>query len=181
VSDNVAGARSIARHLYNLGHRQVGLLGGPLNTSTGRDRASGFSRFFQRRASDGCAVTSVEGDFSYDAGLHGIRRLLDYNPDVTAVFAGNDTMAMGAINGLIELGLRVPDDVSIVGFDDIPMAGWPIWNLTTAAQPTQEMAKVGVQLLLARVQEPRRMPEQRVFATALRLRGTTAAPRVGGN
>ena len=85
-------------------------------------------------------------------------------------------MAMGAMNGLISLGLRVPEDVSVVGFDDIPMASWPIWDLTTAAQPITEMATVGLQLLLKRIHEPDRPHDERVFRTSLRLRGSTAPP-----
>jgi len=176
VSDNVGGARRVAQHLHRLGHRHVGIISGPLNTSTARDRAHGFCRFFERRAADGCTVRRVEGDFSYQDGFVGVQRLLADDPTLTGVFAANDTMAMGAMNGLISLGLRVPEDVSVVGFDDIPMASWPIWDLTTAAQPITEMATVGLQLLLKRIHEPDRPHDERVFRTSLRLRGSTAPP-----
>lgn len=179
VSDNIGGARQVAQHLHRLGHRRVGIVSGPLRTSTGRDRARSFCHFFERRTADGCTVHQVEGDFSYQAGFVGIQRLLADDPAVTGVFAANDTIAMGAINGLFSLGLRVPEDVSVVGFDDIPMAGWPIWNLTTAVQPITAMARVGLQLLLKRIQEPDRPHVERVFRTTLRLRGSTGPPSAG--
>ena len=171
VTDNIAGGALIGEHLLALGHRRIGLINGLTNTSTARDRAKGFLDVASAAAD--VQVAEEDGDFSHDSGVEAARALLAQTPDVTAVFATNDAMAMGVINHCRATGLRVPEDLSVVGFDDLPMAAWPIWDLTTVKQPIRQMAARGLRLLFERLDAPNRPPQHQQFETELVVRGTT--------
>jgi len=179
-TDNEAGACAIADHLFALGHRRIGLIAGPLNTSTARDREGAFRYRLDELCIPFPADSIVRGDFSHDSGSHCMRQLLNRSADerVTAVFAVNDAMAIGALNAAIEQGIAVPQDVSVVGFDDSPMARWPAFRLTTVRQPVDEMARWGVERVIARVDDPSLPHQRHIFPSALIVRATTGAPGV---
>jgi LacI family transcriptional regulator, galactose operon repressor len=177
VSDNTGGGRAVAEAILNLGHRRIALIGGPENTSTSRDRELGFT--LQLRAADTPLDPRLRrtGQYSHISGYQWCLDLLATDPRPTAVFAANDVIAFGALDAARRLAIRVPEELSIVGFDDIDMAGWEAFNLTTARQPLADMARTAARLLLERIasEEPLE-PRRRVFPVELVHRSTLAAP-----
>ena len=117
------------------------------------------------------------GPFSHDAGFAAARDLLQSERAPTAIVCGNDFIALGALSAARQAGLRVPVDVTIIGFDDIPMAGWPLVNLTTITCDLDALAQAAVAQLLAEIQGPRRSTAVERIPVTLALRGTHAAPR----
>ena len=178
--DNDQGGYLAGEHLIALGHRRIACLVGPSDVTPSAGRIAGFQRAL---AEAGLAVTAeglVRGNGRSDGGAAAVRQLLNRGivsaGDVTAIFAFNDQMAIGAIGALQRAGYRVPEDVSVVGFDDIPLSAAIFPALTTIAQPIGEMGAVGVRLLLDRIAQ-RDAPYQRVrLATRLVVRESTGPP-----
>jgi LacI family transcriptional regulator len=177
TADNYGGALAATRLLVSLGHTRIGAVLGPDETSTGRDRLRGF------RDALGEAGLPMRPDwlrrawFEYAGGRAGFEAIMATTPRPTAVFCAGDSMAIGALNGARALGLRVPEDVAIVGFDDIDMAAWPCFALTTVRVPLVDMAEAAVRLLVDRLRgtsppEPR----HEVLPAELVLRSTHGAP-----
>jgi LacI family repressor for deo operon, udp, cdd, tsx, nupC, and nupG len=134
-------------HLYRLGHRRIGVVTGPLVSPLSRDRLAGAtSRARAERAERDLIV--VHGDFSIEAGVAGAERLLDRREPPTAVFCFNDEMAMGVIETAGRRGVRVPRDLSVIGFDDIRFARHIDPPLTTIAQPMREIGEGTVRMLV---------------------------------
>ncbi|MDB4895046.1 MAG: transcriptional regulator, LacI family [Firmicutes bacterium] len=174
LPDNVGGARAIGRALVALGHRQIGVISGPKLLTTTRDRMDGF-----RSALAEADVTLppgqiVHGDFSRDSGAEAAGRLLDRAPDITAIFALNDGMAIGALSVLRNRGIAVPAAMSVVGFDDIPAARDVMPALSTVHLPMVECGARAMELALSQ-----RGSELRVehVPTQVVLRNSTAPPR----
>ncbi|GGT81748.1 LacI family DNA-binding transcriptional regulator [Streptomyces coeruleorubidus] len=144
-------ARTATEHLLDLGHTTVHHLAGPERWFAARDRTEGWRSALTARDRERPAV--LVGDWSaasgYEAG-----RTLAADGDVTAVFAANDDMAIGVIRALTEAGRRVPDDVSVVGFDDIPVAAYVTPPLTTVRQPFDAVAREGLRLLVRAIEKP---------------------------
>ncbi len=178
--DNVLGGWLAGDHLARLGHRRIACIAGPHDLTPSAGRVSGFR---QALAEHGLAIDPgllLRGNGRTDGGTLAARRLLDAGADFTAVFAFNDQMAAGAIATFLRAGCRIPDDVSVIGFDDIPQAAATFPALTTVAQPTEEMGALGVRLLLERIARPD-APWQRVMLpTRLVVRESTGPPRAGG-
>src|SRR5213078_989721 len=132
--DNAAAAAEAMDHLYRLGHRRIGIVTGPLVSPLSRDRLTGAtSRARAERA--GHDLIIAQGDFSIEAGAAAAEKLLDRRDPPTAVFCFNDEMAMGMIEAARRRGVRVPRDLSVIGFDDIRFAAHMDPPLTTIAQP----------------------------------------------
>jgi LacI family transcriptional regulator len=146
--DNLKAGRLAGEHLLDLGHRQMAHISGPLEIRLARERFAGFQQALEARGlgSESCPVE--EGVFTCEHGYTAMRRLLARQPRPTAVFAANDLIAIGAMHAVDEAGLRAPDDMSIVGVDDIQVAAFQTPPLTTVRQPFTELATMGVQLLL---------------------------------
>ncbi|MFH5824786.1 LacI family DNA-binding transcriptional regulator [Georgenia sp. AZ-5] len=145
VDDEQAGYDA-ARHLLRLGHRRIGLLAGrPESVFVNGPRVAGYRRAMQEA---GCAPNVVHGDFTYASGGPGLRALLGRDPGLTAVFAVSDEMGVAVVNELQRLGRRVPDDVSVLGFDDTPSSQHVYPPLSTVAQPLREMGELAVRKLL---------------------------------
>lgn len=161
-SNNESGAYQATRHLLALGHQRVASITGPLRLQTARDRLAGFQRAVREYRVPADQVAVVEGDFREEGGYRAMRELLRRQPPPTAVFAANDVMALGALAALEEAGLRVPEDVAVAGYDDIPYALRVRPKLTTVAQPKYEMGAAAAELLLQRLTDPER-PVQRVL------------------
>jgi DNA-binding LacI/PurR family transcriptional regulator len=160
TSDNVAGGRKIADFLVRARHRRIGYIAGWEGASTQRDREDGFRRGLAEKGAE-LAAHEV-GAFRYELAQEATRRMFGKPDRPDAVFVANDHMAFAVMDVLrSELGLRIPDDVSVVGFDDVPPAAWPAYNLTTVRQRANSMVKETVETLLAhiehRVTEPRRI------------------------
>ncbi|WP_435132244.1 LacI family DNA-binding transcriptional regulator [Actinacidiphila sp. bgisy144] len=147
--DNRGGAREAVHHLLDLGRRRIGHIAGPLDQTSSVDRLDGF-----RDALPGVDPRLiVEGDFTPDGGARAMARLLDDFPDLDGVFAASDVMASGALRMLRNRGVRVPEDVAVVGFDDIvSVADWTDPPLTTIRQDIEEMGRMMARLLLRRIE-----------------------------
>jgi LacI family transcriptional regulator len=177
---NWAGGMAATEHLLRLGHRRIGLVAGPPRLLCSRARLDGY-----RAALEGAGIAVDEsliapGDFYHESGFTGCNALLDLAEPPTAVFAASDQMALGAIEALRRRGLRVPEDMSVVGFDDLPEVRWSAPPLTTVRQPLAEMGKLAVRtvLRLARDEQP---DSPRVeLGTELVVRASTAPPRKAG-
>lgn len=178
VSDNLGGGRRAAELLLRLGHRRIAAIGGPADTSTGRDRDVGFRRALERAGAPLADERYLRGPFSFQAGHDAGCALLDAPTRPTAVFCGNDVVALGALNAARARGVEVPHELTIVGFDDIDIDAWELIELTTLRQDLPRMAAEAVALLNRRLADPDRPPERVVLPTELIERGThgPAAP-----
>jgi LacI family transcriptional regulator, repressor for deo operon, udp, cdd, tsx, nupC, and nupG len=177
--DDVETARTAVQHLLDLGHRRIAYVGGSLKDQL--DFAAPLHRRTGYRSAMSAAgltirpTWEVESDFTVRGGLAATRLLLAGDPRPTAVFAASDEMAIGAVHAVREAGLRVPEDVSVVGVDDHEMAEF--FDLTTVAQPVHEQGRVAARLLLESVAgEHDGAPPELTVQTRLVVRGTTAPP-----
>ncbi|NIV40003.1 MAG: substrate-binding domain-containing protein [Anaerolineae bacterium] len=174
--DNQGAAQTAVEHLLDLGHRCIAFIQGPSGTPTGTRRLAGFRRAFELA---GYAVDEglvVPGDYTRDAGRKGIARLLDMEHPPTAVFCANDLIALGALETARLRGYRVPQDISVVGFDDIDEAERTSPPLTTIRQPPRRLGVVAAETLIERLTgrtEPRRIS----IDFSLMVRESTASPR----
>jgi DNA-binding LacI/PurR family transcriptional regulator len=172
-ADNAQGGRLAADLLCERGYRQIAYLGGPRAAPSTEDRVNGFRG--QLLANGLHPVAEVYGhSFSYDVGNTLMRQLIR-NGNVDAVFCGDDILAMGAIDACREAGISVPSDIGIVGFDDMPMASWAAYNLTTVRQPIGDIIVTAVELILSIVDKPTRSTQTRLFACEGIVRGTLRA------
>lgn len=174
VADNSGGARQVAAQFLRDGRRRIAAILGPEQTSTALEREQGF-----RQALADADIALPEryvrrGWFTYEAGYAGMRQLMAERPAPEAVFCANDHVAVGAINVAHELGISIPDDVALIGFDDLPVAGWPVFNLTTVRVPFDDMSVAVVEQLAESLSGSVAEPQQRVFPTQLILRSTHA-------
>jgi LacI family transcriptional regulator len=151
-TDNVAAARMAVEHLIRLGHRRVATITGPLSMTSSQDRLEGYRQALEAHRLPADETLIAEGDFSEMSGALAARRLLSRS--VTAIFAANDIMAVGALKVLRETGLRVPEDVALIGFDDVPIATAIEPPLTTVRQPIEELGSTAASLLLNLLENP---------------------------
>jgi DNA-binding LacI/PurR family transcriptional regulator len=151
--DNAAGAAAATRYLLSLGHQTVYHVAGPANCLDAKERVDGWRQALREAGAvqaGGCEPAALEGDWSASSGYDLGTRLAD-EPGLTAIFCGNDTMALGVIRALAERGLRVPEDVSIIGFDDVPEAGYYRPPLTTVRQDFGEVGRQALSTLVDRM------------------------------
>ncbi|MET8141176.1 LacI family DNA-binding transcriptional regulator [Sphaerisporangium sp. NPDC005288] len=144
-NDNVGGASLAAGHLLSRGRRRVATITGPLDMIPSQDRLAGYRETLRE---SGRRSNVAIGDFTRVSGAQGMRQLLEDDPALDAVFAANDLMAIGALHALREAGRRVPDDVAVVGFDDIEAAMYTAPPLTTVRSPMGDQAAAAARLLL---------------------------------
>lgn len=149
------GGREAARHLAELGHTRIAFVSGPPNFRSSHERRSGFE---EALAEHGLALPKkyvAEGAYTFESGIARGRELLQLNPRPTAIFAGNDEMAAGVLQAARQLGVRVPEDVSVVGFDDFQVASrvWP--TLTTVRTPTREIGRLAAERLMGKDDDAR--------------------------
>jgi LacI family transcriptional regulator len=174
---NLEGGYRATRHLIELGHRRIAHVMGVRHHPHSVDRREGYVRALSE---SGVAVDPsliVHGDFEEMSGLRGVELLLSSRRDFSAIFAANDQMAYGAQLALFRRGLRVPHDVSLVGFDDLPHSTFTVPPLTTMRQPKIEIGAAAVDALIGLLQgKPLSLP---VFATELVIRESTAPPHSG--
>lgn len=152
---NWAGGMAATEHLLELGHRRIGFVAGPPRLLCSRARLDGYRAALEAAGAPVDDALVVPGDFYHESGFTGCGRLMELAGPPTAIFAASDQMALGAVEALRQRGLRVPEDVSLVGFDDLPEARWSAPPLTTVRQPLAEMGKVAARttLRLARGEE----------------------------
>jgi LacI family transcriptional regulator len=174
--DNRGGAMQAAIHLCNLGYQRIGLLGAPVSTTAGLDRLNGFV--------EGLAICGkglhpdlrVDGEFSEASGYLAMKELLPHTPE--AVFAASDAMAVGALRAVREAGLKVPQDVALMGFDGLPASENSVPALTTIRQPVTETGKRAVALLNDLVRGVATAPILEVMPVELVVRDSCGATRV---
>jgi LacI family transcriptional regulator len=178
ISDNFGGAVTGGRHLLELGHRRIGIIRGPSNTSTSRDRTAGLLNALAEHGITPDPGLFREGTYSHQSGYQHTRELLRMPEPPTAIFCGNDVVAFGALDAALSLGVHVPRDVSILGFDDIPMAAWEVFQLTTLRQPIGDMARAAARMLAERIEHPGDIGpgREQVFQTSLVRRATVDRP-----
>lgn len=150
--DNVQAGIEAVRHLHELGHRRIGLVMGPANTSTSRDRVAGALQWLQQAGIERDAVRLVWGEYTSEMGYSKAMTLIDEPDAVTGIVAGNDTIALGVLEAARRRGLSVPEQLSVIGFDDMPLAGSPIIGLTSIRQPVESMARTAARRLVERMQ-----------------------------
>lgn len=153
LNDQEAG-RMATRHLVELGHERIAHITGPLQEDCSRDRQAGYLEVLNARGISADAELMIEGDWSATSGFEAARNLVEKNVDFTAIFAQNDRMAVGAIRALHELGRRVPEDISVIGFDDMPLASYYDPPLTTIHQDTDRMGREAAKLLIRAIESP---------------------------
>ncbi|GEO25233.1 LacI family transcriptional regulator [Alicyclobacillus acidoterrestris] len=168
--DNVHGGAVVGELFVTTGHRKLGFIAGDPNTSTSRDRECGFRRVLARFAYDEPIV--AQGHFTYEGGYEAALRMFaqDHPPD--GIFCANDIMALGTLDAARYLGIRVPEDVSVVGFDDISLASWKAYSLTTIRQPVNSMIEVTVNQLIREIEGTSKKPEISCLPGELIIRST---------
>jgi LacI family transcriptional regulator len=173
-ADAEGGAYQLGQMLAGLGHRHMAVLTGPEYVPTAFDRAAGFAKAVEEAGLPAPVVR--HGDFSLQAGREMTLHVMQEEPRPTAIFASNNFLAIGTQHALEELGLRVPEDVALVGLDDLPteMVTFPF--LTVAAQPAELMGKRAVELLLERIAAPDGAPQEIVLPTELTVRRSSGDP-----
>lgn len=180
VADNAAGARAVAAMLGELGHRSIGAILGPAETTTGRDREAGFRAELAEHGLRLAGDDVRRGTFSFETGYRGLADLLEAPEPPTAVFCANDVVAMGALNAARSRAIEIPRDLTLIGFDDIEMAAWELFRLTTVRQEIERMARAAATLLVRRIATPAAAPERIVLPAELMLRGTHGPPPDAG-
>ncbi|MDQ0268540.1 LacI family DNA-binding transcriptional regulator [Cytobacillus purgationiresistens] len=142
--DNIDAAGSIAKYVFEKGYKEIVFITGKINTSTSQDRQKGFVDFL---ISKGIVVTILESDYTYEKSFELTKNLIQsgYKPD--AIFGANDITALGALDALKDRKISVPDETIVIGFDNIKMAAWPNYSLSTWVQPVEEMVDETINLL----------------------------------
>ena len=159
--DNIAAGRMAARELIARGYKKVAFLGGPEAATSTQDRLAGFRGAVTRHKELSLSI-SYASAYSFEAGRTEMQRLLAEAP-AEAYFCGDDVLSIGALSALADAGLSVPGDVGIIGFNDMEMAGWANFNLTTIHQPVAKIIAASVDLVVALVDAPQTLPEVRLF------------------
>ncbi len=159
TSDNFAGSRRATEFLIRGGHARIAHVMGWQGSSTGRDRAAGFRAAMAQAGMEPAAL--VDGMYDRDTAADAAQALMEGANPPDAIFVGNDHMALAVMDRLrFRMGLRIPQDVSIVGYDDVPIAAWPAYDLTTIRQPVNRMVEATVEALLQQIEgdeQPRRI------------------------
>ena len=175
TSDNVSGGRIAANFLVAGGHERIAHIAGWQGASTGRDRAVGFAEGLADHGREAVAV--IDGEYNRDTAAAAAREMFGRANRPDAVFVGNDHMAFAVMDVLrFEFGLSIPGDVSVVGYDDVPIASWPAYDLTTLRQPVNRMVEATVDALLSRI-EGDTDPRHILIPGPLIIRGSARKPK----
>lgn len=174
VNDNFLGGYMATKHLLELGHRSIAMLTGPRKSTASVDRYRGYLQALTENDIAPNKNLVVEGDMRYASG-HGFVNMLfsDNKKKCSAVFAGNDLMAIGIMSRCREIGVRIPEDISLVGYDDIPMASASILNITTVQQPFAQMGNLASEIIDARIRGDDSARQRITLVPKLVIRTTT--------
>ncbi|MGE2833253.1 LacI family DNA-binding transcriptional regulator [Mycobacterium sp. SMC-4] len=176
IVDNVAGGRLAAEFLADLGHRDIAAVFGPADTSTGRDREFGFRIALGDHAISLGESRIRRGPFSYEHGYRSTSLLLESADPPTAIFCGNDVIALGALNAARAAGRDVGQDLTIVGFDDIAQAAWELVSLTTIRCDLARMGQSAADLMVRRIAEPQAAYREIILEPSIVARGSHHRP-----
>lgn len=167
MSEEESGGGSAASYLLALGHSKIGLITGPRDTSASAGRIAGFCRVLEDAGIVVAPGATVRGDFRPEGGRESMQQLLSRDLDLTAVFVANDAMAIGALSAIQTAGLRVPDDISVIGYDGIWLGAVASPPLTTVAASLSDVARVALSLLQDRMRDPSTLPRRVLVETRL--------------
>lgn len=179
ANDNRAGMFAVSDLLAELGHQRVASLQGPVVTSTGKERAIALRDGLRRHGIALPRKYVARVEFSHDAGAKAARDLLSQPQRPTAIVCGNDVVAFGALSAARTLGLSVPAELTVIGFDDIRMAAWPMMDLTTVHCDLNALAATAVSLLRQQIADPGAAASVHRIPVTLVRRGTHAPPPPG--
>jgi LacI family transcriptional regulator len=140
-------------YLINKGYQRIAFLGGLVDVSSNRERFQGYREALEIAGLKIPQAYTVGGDFRRESGHQATKGLLQLDPRPDAIFAANDLLALGAIQAIREQGLRIPEDIAVIGFDDIEFAALPEIQLTTVTQPKYDMGKLALQTLMTQIKE----------------------------
>jgi LacI family transcriptional regulator len=174
---NFRGAYDATKYLIELGHRRIAFITGILELRSGLDRLHGYRAALQDYGIEVDQTLIVHGDFLTESGYLATQQLLEVDPLPTAIFVSNDLMAFGAMNAITDSGLHVPQDISIIGFDNIPQAELFRPRLTTVHQPLEQMGRMATRMLLDQIENPEKVPHSSMLATELVIRDSCQPPR----
>ena len=167
--DNIEAGRLAGQTLIDRGYKRVAFLGGPKSATSTQDRLAGFEEAISH--SDIALSVSFASNYSFDAGREEMSKLLQSTP-AEAYFCGDDVLSIGALSAIQTAGLRAPDDIGIIGLNDMEMAGWENINLTTIHNPIKQIIASSIELIEASLKDDSRYPEARLFACRVVERGT---------
>jgi LacI family repressor for deo operon, udp, cdd, tsx, nupC, and nupG len=173
--DNAAAAATAVRHLLTLGHRHIAFIAGPPSPISA-DRQRGYESAMQQAGSTLDRTLMTAGDYSVESGIRAVEHLYAKKRKFSAIFCANDEMAIGAIRGIKAHGRRVPEDVSVIGFDDIRFARYTDPPLTTISQPKNELGREAMSMLIEILRGVDTPTLKRVLAADLIVRNSTAPP-----
>lgn len=176
--DNLAAAKAMTEHLIALGHRRIGLIKGSRTSPLTLDRLAGYRKALREAGIRFDEDLVCHGDFTLKAGFIGALKMLAIADRPTALFCENDEMAIGALKRIREQGLRVPEDISLVGFDDIPMANYCDPPLTTISQPAEAFGEKAVEMLIMLI-DKKPIPERHVVLPFELTPRASSAPLAG--
>ncbi|MFM2579004.1 DNA-binding transcriptional regulator CytR [Vibrio fortis] len=176
--DNLTSAFEAVNYLAQLGHKRIAQISGPTSATLCQFRQQGYQQALRRAGVNMNPAYSTVGDFTFEAGAQAVRQLLALPEQPTAIFCHNDAMAIGAIQEAKKLGLRVPHDLSIVGFDDIQFAQYCDPPLTTISQPRYEIGRQAMLMMLDMLKGNDVQAGSRLLEAKLVVRGSTAPPRI---
>jgi LacI family transcriptional regulator len=174
-TDNVGGAHTAVSHLIRTGHQRIGMIVPELATAVGQDRLRGYKTALQLRQLLIDESLIVEGDFTFSGGFNAMQQLLPHQPD--AVFGGSDLMALGALQAIQDAGLRIPDDIAVIGFDDFPAAKTSSPPLTTVRQPVEQSGSFAVEMLIDNINSQNEQAHHTILPVELMIRGSCGALR----
>lgn len=180
MSENREGAAEAVRHLHELGHKRIATITGPQRMAPGAARLDGYRDEMQRLGLEVQRDYVIAGDFYDESGYRATQQLLGLAEPPTAVFAASDLMAAGALRAASELGVQVPADLAVVGFDDIAIAGLIQPSLTTVRQEMHAIGEAAAEALSQMIDDPETRPVRRIVPTRLVVRSSTGvngAPR----
>ncbi|MEO8395219.1 MAG: substrate-binding domain-containing protein, partial [Chloroflexota bacterium] len=161
--------------LIQLGHTRIAFITGARAVRSAADRLGGYKAALADCNIPVSEELVIDGDYQQQTSYESAKRLLQsLDLPATAIFASNDLSAFGAMDAARECGLRIPDDISIIGFDDVPQASYVYPKLTTIRQPLEQMGKVAVKMLLEQIEDPSRPPQRITLATELIIRDSCA-------
>ncbi|MET3807328.1 LacI family transcriptional regulator [Nakamurella sp. UYEF19] len=172
--DNSGGAEMAVSHLVAAGYRRIGCVSGPITVSTGADRLGGYRNGLIRNGLKPSAELIRFGDFHEESGLAAMKQLLGLRRPIDAVFVANNLMTLGALEAIAEAGLTIPDEMAVVGFDDMSWSRLLRPPLTTVAQPTYDLGAETARMLLSRIGGYDGAPRELILSPTLRARASSA-------
>lgn len=173
--NNQRGGEIAAQGLLDSGYKKPAFLGGPANATSTQDRATGFASKLNK-AHAAPVIMAYAENYSYNAGFQRMRELLSEHPDIDCVFCGDDVIAMGALSASRGLGRVIPEELGLIGFNDMSMAAWDGVELSTIQQPTGSIVGSAVELVKTLLKNPDHDYESRVFSCQLLRRSTLRTP-----